>query len=80
MAAPLLSASDSALAVEESAKNRVSSAAVVPPALAVENQFDYVKFDVQLSDTESGSFVVEVRPGSLTARGCVCSTPTPTIL
>ncbi|CAM9916066.1 unnamed protein product [Pylaiella littoralis] len=62
VAAPLLSASDSALAAEESAKNKFGSTAVVAPALAVDEQFEYVKFDVQLSDAESGSFVVEVRP------------------
>lgn len=73
VAAPFLSASDGALAVEESAKNKVSSAAVIAPALAVESQFDYVKFDVQLSDSESGSFIVEVRPGIYvcTAESCI---------
>lgn len=42
------------------------SAAAVAPALAAEDvkstAYEYVQFDVQLSDGEAGSFVVEVRP------------------
>lgn len=45
-----------------------SNSPVVPPVLAAEETVQkdassYVKFDVQLSDAEEGSFVVEVRPG-----------------
>lgn len=41
----------------------------VAPAVAVEkvevkNAVSYVKFDVQISEAEEGSFVVEVHPGA----------------
>lgn len=39
------------------------------PAIAVDvvdkNAISYVQFDVQLSDAEEGSFVVEVNPGAV---------------
>ncbi|CBN77817.1 Peptidyl-prolyl cis-trans isomerase, cyclophilin type [Ectocarpus siliculosus] len=62
--APFIVGSDSAdgvaAVVAETARN-----VAVAPALADEelgSKPSYVKFDVQLSDEESGSFVVEVRP------------------
>ncbi|CAM9781400.1 unnamed protein product, partial [Hapterophycus canaliculatus] len=62
--APLLVGSDSAAAIAaDGSRGRMD--AVIAPAVAAEAataQFDYVKFDVQLSDSETGSFVVEVRP------------------
>ncbi|CAN0411877.1 unnamed protein product, partial [Ectocarpus sp. 12 AP-2014] len=64
VAAPFIVGSDSAdgvaAVVAETARN-----VAVAPALAEEesgSKPSYVKFDVQLSDEESGSFVVEVRP------------------
>lgn len=64
--APLLVGSNNAAAIAaDSNSGRLGG--VVAPAVAAEaatTHFDYVKFDVQLSDAETGFFVVEVRPGT----------------
>ncbi|CAM9414655.1 unnamed protein product [Ectocarpus sp. 12 AP-2014] len=64
VAAPFIVGSDSADGVAAMAAETARNVAVAP-ALAEEesgSKPSYVKFDVQLSDEESGSFVVEVRP------------------
>lgn len=64
VAAPLLLGGNEAVAPALAEETRRSAAAVAP-ALAAEDvasKYEYVKFDVQLSETESGSFIVEVRP------------------
>lgn len=63
VAAPLLLGGSEAVA--PALAEETSRSAAVAPALAAEDvtsKFEYVKFDVQLSEGESGSFVVEVRP------------------
>ncbi|CAM9784431.1 unnamed protein product [Ectocarpus sp. 8 AP-2014] len=62
--APFIVGSDSVDGVAAVAAEAARNVAVAP-ALAEEelgSKPSYVKFDVQLSDEESGSFVVEVRP------------------
>ena len=64
VAAPLLLGGKEAVPPAHAEETRRSAAAVAP-ALAAEDvasKYEYVKFDVQLSEGESGSFIVEVRP------------------
>lgn len=61
---PFILGSNSASAeVPALAAEEVRTTTFVAPALAAEEKFEYFKFDVQLSEGETGSFTVEVRPG-----------------
>jgi len=63
--APFILGGNSAASAEVPAlaEEEVRATTFVAPALAAEEEFEYFKFDVQLSEGETGSFTVEVRPG-----------------
>lgn len=63
--APLLLGNNEVVAPAVAEETSRRSVASVAPAVADEDvvsKFDYIQFDVQLSEGESGSFIVEVRP------------------
>lgn len=74
--APFILGGNSASAeVPALAEGEVRTTTFVAPALAAEEKFEYFKFDVQLSEGETGSFTVEVRPGEKMTGGSAWLNP-----